>query len=485
MLDVLLSACCLSFAVCQDPEEELFDDGLDEILDGTYVEDSAPVATQEEDLLIDDGLFMDDDLFGDAQASAAEGVRIRNLKGYLGTQFRSYLRDRSSAGNNEQLYFEGELEIDLDLAEAWTGFARPRFRVDALDSELKRFEPLEAYVSWAGESADLRVGQFIENWGIADTFNPLDLLNRRDLASDFLDTDRLGELGARLRLFGQGGEVIGEPTLALYAMPVFRRTDFPTAESRFSFSSPGLRFREDRSLTPSGVDQARFAIRGLSTLNTSVANADVQLAVVRGPEAFPTLSARPRGFFALDLIPEYYGANSLGGGFRAVPNADVLGDFMAEFTFKFEAVYKWLYDFEGATVAAPDDYFSYVVGLDRILDRPFGEKDQITVTLEYVAETGASDPTSLIRPFRSDAVVRLFWEANNFSRTSVEARVLYDVESGETILQTILETQLRFIDDDVRFFADWQYFHLEPTEPSVLNFFANNTSVTFGLFLDF
>ncbi|MFT4840359.1 MAG: hypothetical protein ACI90M_000815, partial [Candidatus Azotimanducaceae bacterium] len=50
----------------------------------------------------------------------------------------------------------------------------------------------------------------------------------------------------------------------------------------------------------------------------------------------------------------------------------------------------------------------------------FTDKDQITATLEWVGETGANDSTAVFRAFDDDLVIRAFWEANDFARTSIE-----------------------------------------------------------------
>ena len=184
---------------------------------------------------IDDLEGLDDILETDAGDG---GLRVTAIRGFLESRARIYFRDRSNNGGlkDEQWIQELQLEIDLAVTDGLTAFFRPRFLIDVVDTDLVRTDPLELYATWAGDAYDLRVGQFVENWGIADTFNPVDILNRRDLASDPLDPERLGELGARLRILFDGGETIGEPTMSLYVMPVFQAAEFPTDENRFSFA---------------------------------------------------------------------------------------------------------------------------------------------------------------------------------------------------------------------------------------------------------
>lgn len=448
----------------QEQEEDLLDDGLDSILGGSD-EETPP---------------------GEEKTGGLPfGVTVTTTKGYLGTRFRSYLVDRRSGKRDEQLLIESEIELGFDLTEGLDAFLRPRFLVDILDSDLKRFEPYDAYLTLRGERWDLRGGQFVENWGIADTYNPIDLINRRDYAVDLLDPDRLGELGVRGRYFFHGGDVIGEPTVAAYAMPAFRRMEFPTQESRFSLSDDSIEFNPTGGSTPHGGERGTYALRVTHTLNTPIANADVQLTGARGPEHFPMLIAQTTAGGLTELVPVYYGAWTAGGGIRAVPNSDSLGGFLSRITFKVEAAYKWIYRFRGAPDIVPDDFLAYVAGVDYPLTPLFTDKDQLTLMVEYAGEAGASDRQSKLRPFRSDLVARLFWEAEDFSRTSVEARAIVDVKTAETILQGILERQLRYIHDDLKATVDVQWFFLNRGEESIFAFFPNNSSLTVGLRYEF
>ncbi|MCZ6689794.1 MAG: hypothetical protein O7H41_09340 [Planctomycetota bacterium] len=411
----------------------------------------------------------------------AGGVRLRSFRGFGEMLFRSYLRDRREGFNDERLIFELQMEIDVDLTRGFSGYLRPRFLIDALDSELIRVEPLEAYVAVHREKWDALAGQFVENWGIADTFNPLDVMNRRDLGTDILDPERLGELGGRFRYFFDGGDVIGEPTVSLFVIPAFRRAEFPTEESRWSFSQPPFELNEDAGVTPRGEDRIFAAVRGQSTLSTSPANADLQLIAARGPEQFPLLDPRPQPSGVVELVPVYYGVWTLGGGLRAVPNADP----WSQATLKTEVVYKSPYRTADEPNEVPDPYTQYVVGVDWLFPTVFDQQDQVTVTVEYLGEVGADDPASEFRPFRSDIVLRALWEANDFSRTSLELRGLVDVETAEFVAEAILERQLRFVHEDLKVRLGVQYFEPDRSEPGFFAFFPNNTNVSVALRYDF
>lgn len=459
---------------------------MDDLLDDLF-EESEPIDNTEgadddllDDALLDGGL---DDLLGGGELGSAtsEGEAadiLQGWKGFVELRPRVFLRDREQGRNDEQLLLEAELELDFRHSDHLSSYFRPRFFLDALDGELKRFEPYEAYATYAERGWDLRAGQFVENWGIVDTFNPIDVINRRDFATDALDADRLGELGVRTRHFFDGNETIGEPTVSLYAMPIFRETPFPTRDQRFGF---GTNFEDDRGFEPDGLEQALVAARFQSTLQTPFADADVQALVARGPERVPTLFADGGG----DLRPAYFGVTTVGAGFRAVPNEEVAGRFLSTLTLKAEVVHKTPYTFDDSPIVAPDDYLAYIFGVDRSFYGLTSDLDQLTMTIEYAHETGASDPSALLRPFRDDLILRGFWEANDFARQSLELRGLFDLDVEESIIEVLYERQLRSIHPDLQFEFEYRYFDVAPQGESFYSLFPNNSSIAVALRWDF
>ena len=186
-----------------------------------------------------------------------------------------------------------------------------------------------------------------------------------------------------------------------------------------------------------------------------------------------------------ELVPAYYGVTTVGGGFRAVPNRDVLGAFLASLTLKAEIVYKDPYTFDDSPIDRPNDYLSYVVGVDRGFYNVLKDQDVLTVTVEYAGEVGHEDPTSILRPFQNDLVLRLFWEANDFARTSFEVRGIRDFDTGETIGEVIVQRQLRFLHENVKGSLQLQLFDPPGTGESFFDFFPNNSSLALVLRWDF
>ena len=440
----------------------------------------APEAEDPSELeeFLDEGL---DELLGGSSSSAdGDGGSRFSLKGFVELRPRVYLRERNGEKVDEQLLLEAELEVERTFGGGFSAYFRPRLFVDLLDDDLHRFEPYEAYVTWEKPSWDLRLGQMVENWGIVDTYNPLDLVNRRDFATDILDPRRLGELGVRFRRFFDGRGAFGEPTVSIYALPVFRETRFSTENQRFALGSSSLPFDEDGGFEPSGSDRALLALRLQSTLETAPLDADLQLILARGPERVPTLLVDSG-----ELLPVYYGGRTVGAGLRAVPNEDVLGSFLASLTLKLEVVHKSPYLFDDSPVEVPDDYVAYVLGFDRAFYNVAKDQDQLTLTLEYAGEEGAEDPSALLRPFRDDLILRLFWEANDFARTSLELRGIYDLETSERLYELAFATQLRGLHEDLQWSVQLQVFEPPGTGESFFDFFPDNTSLATALRWDF
>jgi hypothetical protein len=436
---------------------------------------AATAAAQEEDDLFDDL----DDLLGEEEASPT-GM-LRDWKGFVELKPRVFLRDRGGDDEDQELVLKSEIELNFRFDEDWSAYFRPRFLVDAFDDESHRIEPFEGYLTWEHEAWDLRIGQFVENWGIVDTFNPLDVLNRRDLGSDALDPDRLGEFGLRYRHTFAGTERFGEPTVSAYVLPFFRPVRFGSDDIRLGPDSDATPFDEDAAFEPDGEDEIFLGTRFQSTWNTSFANSDLQLIAARGPSRAPSFALSRQG----ELTPAYFGASTLGLGIRSVPNEDTAGDFLAALTLKAEVVYTASYDFEDSAAEDQGDYLAYVLGVDRSWYGAFGAAGDVTLTVEYAGESGGEEEAALLRPFRNDLIGRVLFESNDFARQSFELRALVDLGVEERIYEAVFERQLRSIDEDLKLTLQLQIFDLDDEPGSFFGSLENLSSIAIGLRWDF
>lgn len=339
---------------------------------------------------------------------------------------------------------------------------------------------MDAYLYFVGNGFDVKAGQFVEEWGIADTFNPIDVLNRRDLATDFFDPTPRGELGGRVRVALPGGGVIGQPMVSAYAMPLFRRTEFPTARSRYDVALAGARLAADEAERPNLPDAALFALRLDHTLNTPAGNADLKYLGARYPSRLPTIGTTVNADG--QLLPEYFGVHMVAGGFGAVPNAAG----WSKFTLKAEVAYKAPFALDGVALTAaddPDDYVQYVAGFDRLLSPLFTTTDQMTLTAEYLGESGANDPSSAFRLFKNDVAVRLAYEFGDFARSALDLRSIIDLDHSEWIAEVVVQRQLRFLHDDLQLQLSGRW--MEPSSSSLLGAFPNNSAAVARLQWDY
>ncbi len=416
---------------------------------------------------------------GSGGAEGEQRMWLHQYRYFIATELRSYLVDRALPSNDEQLLIDTELELDLRFAKRGKLFLRPRFLIDGLDTELLRLEPLEGYLAYEGPRTGVKLGQFIENWGVAEVNNPLDVLNRRDFGVKFLDPPRLGELGVRLTQSFEGGKVVGQPTLSAYFMPLFRPALLPTEHSRWRPLAEGVDFRPGLAFEPSGAEQMFGALRFEHTLSTRPFNADVSYLLSHGPNRFPYFLPLPVPL-GTDFVPVYYGVTVVGLGMRAVPN----GVGWSRLTFKLEVAYKRPFEFEGSPGQRQDDYVQYTGGFDLLINPVFTERDEILLTLEYAGENGASDLASIFRPFDSDIALRLFWQPLDFARTTVELRAVVDVRHAELVAEATVGQQLRFIHDDLRMTVTGTYMRAATGGQGLLQLFSNNSSIIARLQFD-
>lgn len=405
---------------------------------------------------------------------------LNDVSGYIELAPRIYVNDRGAEFNDDQLLISAEMEMSFSVRHFFNGYIRPRLWGDIEDTALKRFELMEAYITYEQAHWDVRLGQFVENWGITDTFNPIDILNRRDLTTSLLDTTRLGESGVRARWLFEGNSSVGEPTISLYFLPIFQATRFAPEQQRLSLSGETFLFRENKENEPKGNEAYFYALRYQSTLNTSFFNADLQWALSKGPNKTPIISA----VSPTVLVPNYYGARILGLGIKAVPNADKMFGLLQGTTLKLEVAFNDPYEFTSTDTVIPDKYMAYVFGFDQDLYNVINNQDQLTFTVEFATESG-DEKKELSRPFSDDVITRIFWQAGDFARSSFEIRGLFDTDSSEYAIETTFSTSLLSWHQDLKLEVSVLYLHPTSVEGSAFGHFPDNNSIAAKLRFDF
>jgi hypothetical protein len=397
------------------------------------------------------------------------------VKGQVEVGYRGFLFDRGQGLIDNNVDLMGELDSTFDLSRALRLRLHPRVAIDPLEPPRDRFEPYDAYVEYTADAWTLLAGQFIENWASVEMFSPADLLNRRDIERNFYDPEKLGELMVRLRLSLPEGDWIQQPTISLYALPLFRSTPLPTNHDRFRLDITGDNVGDLTNKTVHPSFDAGFAARSTVT----VGRADLSLFYYGGPGRIPSFALDPR-YQAPRLTPVYYRADSVGASAQGALGPWVL---------KGEAVYT-ITSASGLPgtfkAAVPDSYFQYVVGVDRTFTDVLG-KSEVTVSLEYSGEDnpGVTSLTGL-RPFKSDFFLSARWQFHDQRRTEIRAFLAADVLESEQLWLVNFET---IVIGNLKLLLEGQFVNRGASKPpdhlSVFGIFPNNANFRVALRYEF
>ncbi len=91
------------------------------------------------------------------------------------------------------------------------------------------------------------------------------------------------------------------------------------------------------------------------------------------------------------------------------------------------------------------------------------------------------DPVGRLRPFRNDLILRALWSANDFARQSLELRFLIDHDLDERVYETIYERRIASDRQDLKLFAQFQYFDRADPGESLFSLLPDQTSLAVGL----
>jgi hypothetical protein len=389
------------------------------------------------------------------------------MKGHVEVGYRGFLIDRGRGLKDDNLDLLGEADFSYDLTRALRLRLHPRVAIDPLEQARNRYEPYDAYLEYTTDSWSLLGGQLIESWAAVEMFSPVDLLNRRDLERNFYDPEKLGELMARLRLFLPEGGGIRQPTLSLYVLPLFRHTPLPTNHDRFRFDITGDNIGD---LTNKVVEPS-FDVGFAGRLTATAGSADLALLYYGGPGHIPSFAMDPSSL-APRLIPLYYRTDAVGASAQWVLGPWVLkGETVYTFTSSSGLPKRF-------KAAVPDNYFQYVLGVDRTFTDVLG-KNEVTVSLEYSGENNPGE-TSLtgLRPFKSDVFLGTRWQLHDQRRTEVRAFLAADVLKSEQLWLVDLKTTLY---GNLKLVLEGQFVNRGASKPpnhlSVFGIFPENTNI--------
>lgn len=336
---------------------------------------------------------------------------------------------------SNRLIFKFDLDARVD--EHVRIFGNMKVRTDLPQSTVRTAViPLEAFLDVNVDRFNIRAGYQIFSWGVADIYNPTDMLNPRDY-SDIFDFEKDGMPALKFTFAGDKISFDG------VWMPVPLESELPYEDSRFV--QPFL----------SAANNPLFPVIGIPP-----ANVDLTLN-----ELTPPLSIKSSQFAArvLATVGRFDLGLSYFNGFEKVPSPEVIIGWPNPLTGKIPATVNEVYireqiiGFSAVTgykglnmkgeaalvipyksthdVGAADDLnFVYVVGADYTFFDLF-DKDDLTITLEYVQQINSTKPNweDFADPFQNTIFGRIVYRFSE--RFNIELLGIYNFDNNGYYVQ--------------------------------------------------
>ncbi|MDO8519853.1 MAG: hypothetical protein Q7T11_06790 [Deltaproteobacteria bacterium] len=359
-----------------------------------------------------------------------------SLTGQISFENLNFLKNRAGHSINDQETSETLFRFVYDNQRSFKLDLEPRLKVDFLDSSRNRYLPNTAEIIFYSPTAEARGGIGLNPWGVSNSFNPTDVLNRKDLESNYYDPETLGDVFIKgKKSFTKAGP-IADLSLTAFFFPLFQETPLPENDSRFALegSSGGVpySFLPDQD-SPAFGDAwgGAFAIAGI------IGRSDVSLHYYHGPEHLPGYVFVTDANGALRLQGFYYTLDMIGSNIE-IP--------AGRFALHGEAAYKITSDERLHVLAfddnnaVPNSYFQMVPGLDYTFQNV--GRGEIELTTEYLREFKSGSDFTNFRAFQNDLFVGCQYRAGNRAETSAELGMIKDLTNTEMIWLARLESRL-------------------------------------------
>ena len=218
------------------------------------------------------------------------------LTGFLATADHTADQSFSSSVSGEVELFFPFSTVDSSIV------VTPFARVDQHDSERSHFDFREFLYHRVGDNWEYRIGLGKIFWGVAESRNPVDIINQRDTVEGFTIDEKLGQPMIQFSWFEDLSSV------DFFVLPGFRERTFAGADGRPRATT--LINSDDATYESTSENQnIDFALR----YSTAVEEWDLGFSAFHGTERNPLL--RPvfgSSISDVSLTPFYYQVTQLG-----------------------------------------------------------------------------------------------------------------------------------------------------------------------------
>lgn len=272
----------------------------------------------------------------------------------------------------------------------------PFLRVDSEDRERTHGDLREASIRFQAGGLTWLAGFGQESWGVAESYNPVDIVNQTDFVEDIATDEKLGQPMVQAKLLTDLG------TVQLLVLPGFRARTFPSDHGRLYLP---IDFEHPIYQSPQKEWHVDWAVRGTKTLGAW----DLGLSYFWGTRRDPRLEPDPTkglGSVYYDLIHQ--------------AGLDVQGA-IGNWTLKLESVYR---------DTPVQRYAAAVAGAEYTL---YGLADTAADLSLYAEYTYDGTDNTLATIYQNDIFAGARLALNDAQSTEVQLSVLTDMEEDSLL----------------------------------------------------
>ena len=363
-----------------------------------------------------------------------------DIRGNVTAQLQEFANSApQSESHTSNVSLSGEIELYRDLTDDTSVIITPFARIDQRDSERSHFDFRELLVHHITDSFEWKVGLGKVFWGVAESRNPVDVINQSDAVENGVSADKLGQPMINLFAARDWGDI------DLYILPGFREQTFPGEDGRprlpvvIDSDSPRYESNDEEQ----HID---FALRLFKTVGDWDIGLHAFNGTARDPEfVFNTNTGK--------LEPFYYQKTQIGIDAQATLES-------------------WLLKAELINITADEveDHIELVTGFEY----SFYGIAETDIDLGVVTEWLYDDRDETTNPFQNDLLIGLRLALNDEQSTDALLGVISDLDGDGEILS--LEASRR-IGSSLKASIDARYWINQPTDSP----FDNEDYVQFEL----
>ena len=272
--------------------------------------------------------------------------------------------------------------------------------LDILNSKIRNGDIKELSYTTFDKDFEVKFGISEVFWGKTESFNPIDVINQRDISEDVTFKKKLGQPLVRFGLNQDFG------LFEIYWLPYFRSRRFPEIINRLH--TPYWVDWDNPIYESKNKDWHNFALRGLHYFS----NGEVAFHVFSGTSREPDFKFSDKT--NSKFIPIYNDMQQFG----------VEGEYIINgLRLKTEFAYRHF---------SQEEYLTSVSGLEYSIYNLNSTKSSITFLLEYLNDGRQAPPL-----FQNDIFFGMRFLVNDVSDTQISLGTFYDLEEPEYIISII------------------------------------------------